>query len=196
MKNKTSRLARGEARDHILNVASQLFYNNGIRAIGIDTVVAEAGVAKTTLYDHFPSKDDLVVSYLEKQDAIFWGAFEATLAEYPDQPRLQLEKVFEAIEGMIAAPEALGCPFLSAAAEFPDLDQPGHQVALQHKQKVRSRLQTVAASAGAHQPDQLADQLLLLLDGAFASKRVFRTADSPAMHLSATVRLVLAAHLG
>ena len=77
------------------------------------------------------------------------------------------------------------------AAEFPELDQPGHEVALQHKQKVRARLNELGQAAGARDADQLADQLLLLLDGAFASKRVFRSAESPAGRLSATVKMLL-----
>jgi AcrR family transcriptional regulator len=194
--NHKTRLPKGEARGHILNIAGDLFYRQGIRAVGIDTIVAEAGVAKTTLYDHFSSKDDLITAYLEARDAEFWAAFDATLAAYPDSPRGVLEAAFTAIEGMIAAPESLGCPFLSAAAEFPDLDAPGHAVALRHKQAVRARLGDLAEASGAHAPDALADALMLILDGAFAAKRVYRVADSPAARLGATARLLLDAHLG
>lgn len=190
-----TRLAKGAARAHILNTAGLLFYRFGIRAIGVDTVVAEAGVAKTTLYDHFPSKDDLITAYLAEQDAAFWVNFEATLAQHPHAPRQQILDLFTMFETMIATPQSLGCPFLSAAAEFPELDQPGHQVAFMHKNKLWQRLQELAQAAGAAQPDQLADQLLLLLDGAFASKRVFRSADSPIRQLRATVEMVLKMHL-
>jgi AcrR family transcriptional regulator len=198
MKSKSAkpRLSKGAAKDHILNVASDLFYNNGIRAVGVDTIVAEAGVAKTTIYDHFASKDDLITAYLERNDAIFLGMLDEAEQQHPDNPRQQLMDVFQTMEGLILAPQFIGCPFISAASEFPELDQPGHQVALAHKQKVRARLQSLAQAAGAKDYEQLGDQLLLLLDGAFASKRVFRSAESPLIQLMPTVKLLLDAHLG
>jgi AcrR family transcriptional regulator len=190
-----NRIPRGAVRHHIVDVASGLFYTNGIRAVGVDTIVAEAGVAKTTLYDHFASKDDLIIAYLEKGDQMFWRDVEATLQQHAGDPRRQIAALFESFETMIASPQSLGCPFLSAASEFPELNQPGHAVALAHKQKLRDRLRDLAVSAGAHAPDQLADQLLLLLDGAFASKRVFRTDQSPVRMLHTTAQLLLDFHL-
>lgn len=189
------RIAKGTARDHILSVAADLFYNNGIRAVGIDTIVAKSGVAKTTLYDHFPSKDDLVNAYLNQSDEQFWGLVASTLEKHPDQPKQQLKDLFEAFENMIATPESLGCMFLSTAAEFPELEQSGHQLAVLHKQKIRDRLGSLATAAGAAKSDQLADQLLLLLDGAYASKRVFRTFDSPTQHLSTAASMLIDLHI-
>lgn len=187
--------AKGSAKAHILDIAGNLFYQQGIRAIGVDTIVARAQVAKTTLYDHFSSKDDLITAYLEAQDEVFWQNVEQILSQHPDNPRQQLIALFESFEAMVTSPESLGCPFISAASEFPELDQPGHQVALAHKQKVRLRLQELAQAAGAKEPQLLADQLLLLLDGAFASKRVFRNQPSPAGQLQATVKMLLDLHL-
>lgn len=194
-KQSGAKSARGSTKDHILDVASGLFYNTGIRAVGVDTIVAQSGVAKTTLYDHFASKDALISAYLTKHDQEFWEAFQATLDKHPNQPRQQLMELFESFEAMIASPHSLGCPFLSAATEFPELDQPGHQIALAHKQKIRDQLQRLAKAAGAKDPAQLADQLLLLLDGAFASKRVFRTDESPMRQLKATANMLLDMHL-
>lgn len=192
---QTKTKAKGAARDHILDVAGHLFYEHGIRTIGVDTIVAQAQVAKTTLYDHFPSKDHLIRAYLEAQDVVFWQGFDATIAQYEGNPRAALAAIFAMLEAQIATPQSIGCPFLSAVAEFPELEHPGHQVALAHKQQLRERLGALAAAAGATAPQLLADQLLMLLDGAFASKRVFRSATSPAAHLSHTVRMVLDMHL-
>ncbi|MBC8098828.1 MAG: TetR/AcrR family transcriptional regulator [Armatimonadetes bacterium] len=186
---------KGATKAHILNVASNLFYRVGIRAVGIDTIVAESDVAKTTLYDHFASKDALIHAYLEQNDHIFWEIFEGDPAQQPDDPKQQLLAIFDRLDALIAAPESLGCPFLSAAAEFPELDQPGHRSALTHKQKVWSRFHTIAQAIGVSETAQFADQLLLLLDGAFASKRVFRSYESPARQLKSTVQMLLAAHL-
>jgi AcrR family transcriptional regulator len=194
--NKTkAKIPRGQTREHILEVAGRLFYTQGIRAIGVDTIVAQSGVAKTTLYDHFPSKDDLVKAYLEKNDHDFWEMFDTALQQHPDQPKKQLVDVFEHFSALIGTPESLGCPFISVASEFPELEQPGHPLAVAHKQKIRDRLSQLAQAAGAKQPTQLADQLLLLLDGAFASKRVFRSFDSPAAQLVAAANLLLDCHL-
>ncbi|MFZ4816812.1 MAG: TetR/AcrR family transcriptional regulator [Phototrophicaceae bacterium] len=189
------KLAKGAAKEHILKVASELFYTQGIRAVGIDTIVAQSGVAKTTLYDHFPSKDDLVNAYLTIHDQMFWQAWDATLEQHPDSPEQQIRDLFEMLEAGIATPEVLGCAFLSAASEFPDLGQASHQLALVHKQKVKTRFQALAQAAGVAQPEQLAEQLLLLLNGAFASKRVFGSFESAVRQLAATANMLLDAHL-
>jgi AcrR family transcriptional regulator len=195
MKNTKKHLAKGEARDHILEVAGRLFYNVGIRAIGVDTIVAEAGVAKTTLYDHFPSKDHLITAYLEGRDVAFWEFFEQSMAQHPDDPHQQLLDIFDRLEMMISSEQSLGCPFLNAAAEFPDVEQPAHQIVIAHKQKVRERFAKIAQTLGIAHYEQLGDQLLLLLDGGFASKRVFRTAQSPALQMKASAQMLLNVHL-
>jgi AcrR family transcriptional regulator len=187
--------AKVATKTHILDVAGNLFYRLGIRAVGIDTVVAKAGVAKTTLYDHFVSKEVLINAYLEQRDAMFWGYFDRAFEKHPDDPRQQFADVFAMFEGMLSDPDFIGCPFLSATAEFPELDQPGHQVALAHKRKLRSRFLALAERAGAGVPEQLADQLVLVVDGAFAARRVFRSDDSPAVQLRATAALLLESHL-
>ena len=197
MRNITTKpkLAKGHAKEHILKVASELFYTQGIHAVGIDTIVALAGVAKTTLYDHFPSKDSLVNAYLTLHDQVFWQAWDAALAQHPDSPVQQLRDLFEVLEAGLATPEVLGCAFLSAASEFPEIGQSSHQLALIHKQKVKKRFQEMAQAAGIAQSEQLAEQLLLLLNGAFASKRLFGSFTSATRQLAATAIIVLDAHL-
>ncbi len=190
-----NRLPKGAARQHILDVADDLFYHTGIRAVGVDTIVAQSGVAKTTLYDHFASKDALIEAYLEGRDNAFWQLVEMILAQRPDSPKEQLVDLFESLEGFINGPECLGCPFLNAVAEFPEPDQPGHKISLAHKEKLRMRLTELARAAGVKAASQFADQLMLLLDGAFASKRVYCSAQSPAAQLKATVQMLLQAHL-
>jgi AcrR family transcriptional regulator len=194
-KQAKSKIANGEAKEHILGVAGNLFYQQGIRAIGVDTIVAQAGVAKTTLYDHFPSKDDLINAYLEEQDRVFWQNVEAILSEYRDEPKGQLLALFDSFETMIASPQSLGCPFISAVSEFPELNQPGHAISLSHKQKVRARLEELARQAGVAEAEQLADQLMLILDGAFAAKRTYRSENSPARQLKNTAKQLIELHL-
>ncbi|HEX2916793.1 MAG TPA: TetR/AcrR family transcriptional regulator [Chloroflexia bacterium] len=162
----------GSARQQILDVASKLFYQEGFRAVGIDTIIEQSGVAKMTLYRHFASKDDLIVAYLEQSNEGFWRWFDSAVAIYAE-PRRQLYALFEALEKLVTNPTCLGCTFQGTAAEFPDRQHPGHAVALAHKQSVRERLRKMAAEAGAKEPETLAAQLLLLMDGAFVAARMY-----------------------
>jgi AcrR family transcriptional regulator len=160
-------------REHILNIADELFYREGIRATGVDTIIAKSGVAKTTLYRYFLSKDDLVVAYLERRNQNFWELMEAEIAKYPNEPTQQLIAVFQWLDELIPKPDCLGCPFLMTTAEFGELNYPGHQVAIAHKQAVRDRLIQLSQQAGVVDPQELSANLLLLMDGAFAQRRLF-----------------------
>ncbi len=183
--------AKPSARERILATASTLFYHHGYQAVGIDTIVAESGVAKMTLYRHFPSKDALIVAYLERSDRLFWVWFEEAVAQAATAEE-QLHAVFQALSQQANSPQCLGCPFQGTAAEFPSIDHPGHQVALQHKQSVRQRFAELAAAAGLRQPEQLANQLLLLMDGAWTAARIFGP-NNPAMDVTAAAATLIAA---
>jgi AcrR family transcriptional regulator len=185
--------ATAGARERILDVASELFYRDGFRAVGIDTIVARAGVAKTTLYHHFASKDELIVAYLERSNQRFWDWFEAAVAD-ADDPRAELVTLFDAVARLARSPACLGCAFQGAAAEFPAQDNPGHRAARAHKQAVLERLAELAADAGARDPAQLARELLLVMDGAFAATRMFGRA-SPAAAAPAAAAALLDAQL-
>jgi len=180
------------ARQKILDVASKRFYRDGFRAVGIDTIIAESGVAKMTLYRHFPSKDDLIVAYLEEANQQFWTWFEAALGL--GSPRDQLAALFEGVQQLALSSTCYGCTFQHAAADFPTLDHPGHRVALAHKQAVLARLGALAAAAGAPDPDLLAAQLLLLMDGAFVATRMFGP-DNHAAHVAQAAAALIAAQL-
>ncbi len=180
------------ARHKILAVASTRFYRDGFRAVGIDTIIAESDVAKMTLYRHFRSKDDLIVAYLEDANQQFWTWFEAALGQ--GNPREQLTALFEGVQQLAASPSCYGCTFQHAAADFPTLEHPGHRVALAHKQAVLARLSALAAAAGARDPDLLAAQLLLLMDGAFVATRMFGP-DNHAAHVVQAAATLIAAQL-
>lgn len=180
------------ARARILDAAQRLFYRDGFRAVGVDTIIAEAGVAKMSLYRHFPSKDDLIVAYLEESNRQFWVWLEEAVAGIED-PEERLVGMFAAIERLATRPECLGCTFQGAATEFPDRDHPGHQVALAHKKAVRDRFGDLAGEAGLHDPERLGDQLLLLMDGAWVAARMYGP-DNPADGLVASARTLIDAH--
>jgi AcrR family transcriptional regulator len=185
---------RLSARDRILNVASDLFYHQGVRAVGIDTIIAAAGVAKMSLYRAFPSKDDLVAAYLEKRNVEFWERWERSLARHPDDPRAQLEALLDAITRRTLSDAYRGCPFLNTATEFPGSTLPADAVIRAHKRTVNERLRILAAGAGAPEPQLLADQLQLVIDGAYAAGQALG-ADGPARALATAGRVLIAAAL-
>src|SRR5258708_31158145 len=162
-------IAEGSSkREHPLEVARALFYQEGIRAIGVDTIVEQSGVGKATLYRHFPTKDDLIVAYLEEDDRLWWHWFEEVIAEHEGSPREQLLAFFEACTRRLMQPGFRGCAFLNALAEFSEADHLVHHTALAHERELRRRLSQLSQRAGARDPEQLADQLLLVSNGALA----------------------------
>ncbi|MFN8376783.1 MAG: TetR/AcrR family transcriptional regulator [Anaerolineae bacterium] len=167
------------AREIILETASQMFFQQGVRAVGIDTIVEQSGVAKMTLYRYFPSKDDLIVAYLEDSNAKFWVWFDEAISGEGLSGRERLLALFGALQKLVSNPQCYGCPFLNAATEFPERTHPGHGVALAHKRLLIQRLSELAEAAGAVQPAALAQQLLTLMDGAFMQVRMFGV-DNPA----------------
>ncbi|MCZ7378194.1 TetR/AcrR family transcriptional regulator [Micromonospora sp. WMMC250] len=162
------RTPAGGARDRILDTAFRLFYAHGPRGVGVDTVIAESGVAKATLYKHFPRKDDLVLAYLDRVDQAWFGALRAAARDAGDEPREQLVGMFDALAGACRRDGYHGCAFINTAAESPDGGRV-HARTVEHKTVVRAWVTELARQAGAAQPELLARQLTLLLDGGLAS---------------------------
>jgi AcrR family transcriptional regulator len=156
------------ARDRVFEVAADLFYRKGVRAVGVEAIVNQAGVAKISLYRSFPSKDDLVVAYLENRDAMFWRQWDKAFDRYKDDPHAQLHAIMRYLAERTGQPGYRGCPFINYCAEFPDPAHPGHRVAKANKREMRRRFLQIAESLGAREPKQLADGLLLLVEGAYA----------------------------
>jgi len=185
---------RRPARERILQTAGRLFYRDGYRAVGVDTIVAESGATKMSLYRYFPSKDALIAAYLDESNTGFWAWFEQALGSPDDKPRDRLVALFRALEELATAPACRGCPFLNAVVDFPGPDHPGHRAALAHKQALRARLRQLAQAAGAGQPQCLADHLLLLADGALMAARLFGP-DNPAQGVAASAAMLIDAHI-
>jgi len=164
--------AGSDARERILETAERLFYRDGYRAVGVDTIIAESGVAKMTLYRHFGSKDELIAAFLERANHQLLEWIEGLIGPHGD-PRAALIAVFDGVAKLASSPECLGCAFVGAAAEFPEPEHPGHRVALEHKRAVAARLSELAEAAGARDPQELAEELLLVMDGAWSASRVF-----------------------
>src|SRR5258705_11183435 len=122
---------RGEpsARDRLIETAIELFYQKGIRAIGIDTVIARSGVSKSSLYRTFASKDDLIAAFAEEQNRRFWQWWDEIVERHPGAPSQQISSLLEGIGDQIASPQFRGCPFINLAPEFPDRRHPGPAIA-------------------------------------------------------------------
>jgi len=156
------------ARERILDTAFRLFYAHGPRGVGVDTIIAESGVAKATLYKHFPRKDELVLAYLDKVDQAWFGQLRAAARDAGDDPRAQLVGMFDA-QGSACRREGYhGCAFINTAAE----SEPGgeiHARTVEHKRVVRTWVADLARRAEAVDPDLLARQLTTLLDGGLSA---------------------------
>lgn len=163
--------AVSSARERLVEAASILFYRFGYQAVGVDRIVSDSGVAKMTLYRHFASKDDLIVEYLERYEAEFWEWFAGAAAEM-DDPLQSILAIFTALEERCRSARCVGCPFQAAAAEFPDRDHPAHRAARAHKEELRRRLARMAKDVGTPDPDAIANQLALIMEGALASVRL------------------------
>ncbi|MCA1440388.1 TetR/AcrR family transcriptional regulator [Ensifer sp. IC4062] len=167
-----------DVRDRILETASTLFYARGVRAVGVDLVVEEAGVAKTSLYRHFGTKDDLVAAFLAREDEDFWGTWDRVAEKHEDDARAELYAHLEWIGERVGRPNYRGCPQINVAAEFPEADHPARKVAAAHKREMRHRLKGIADRLNVDRPDELAGQLALLINGAFVSSQVLEAGEA------------------
>jgi AcrR family transcriptional regulator len=165
------------ARERILATASELFYREGIRAIGVDTVVERSGVSKTSLYRLFESKDALIAAFAAEQDRSFWVWWDHIEEQHADDPRALLNALLSGIAKRIGRPAYRGCPFLNLTAEFPDPEHPGRVLARSNKQELRARLASIVARLGAADPDRVASQLALIINGAYATGLIVESAD-------------------
>jgi len=181
---------RPGAKARIIAAAAELFYRAGVRAVGIDAVIERAGVAKMSLYRAFSSKDALVAAFLEDADRRYWQWFEGVLARHPGEPRRQLLALFTALAKATRRPDYRGCPFVNTAVEFPEPDHPGRRVAEANKRELRRRLGLLTAALAVPQPDQLADQLLLLMEGAYSLGNTLGQEGPTAAVVAAAERLI------
>jgi AcrR family transcriptional regulator len=156
------------AAQRILSTASRLFYANGVRAVGIEWIVAESGVAKASLYRHFQSKDELVAAFLEREDREFWQQWDRVVAAAANA-KSELMSLLDWIGMRVSRDGYRGCPQINVAAEFADPEHPARKIRRRHKVAMRERLRDIVGRIGVTPPDDTSDQLALLIDGAFTS---------------------------
>lgn len=156
-------------RARILAAAAELFYRHGIRAVGVEAIAEAAGTNKMTLYRHFASKDELVAEYLRQSANAADGCWERFAQAHPGDPLAQLCAWLEEMAGHVAEPDERGCPLANAAIELPDKDHPARRVIEGYKRAQRTFLVRLGEEAGLSEPEMLADELHLLLEGARVS---------------------------
>jgi AcrR family transcriptional regulator len=171
------------ARDRVFEVAAQMFYKQSIRAVGVETIVKQAGVAKISLYRSFASKDDLIVAYLENRNAGYWRNVDRILRAEQNDARAQLRALIGYVAGQATTRGYRGCPFINYASEFPEPSHPGHRIVDANKRELRRRLVRLTTAIGVYDPTQLADALFLLIEGAYASSQTLGGRNGPAASL-------------
>src|SRR5438128_12563259 len=162
--------AKPDMKDRILETADRLFYLQGIRAVGVDTIAAEIGISKRTLYNHFPSKDALIAAYLKRRFV------EPKASSKP--PAEQILATFDSLERRCAAKDFRGCPFVNAVAELGSEDKAVKKIAIAFKESRRVWFRDRLNELGVTNAEALATQLVLLVDGSIAQDLV---RDDPAM---------------
>jgi AcrR family transcriptional regulator len=160
--------AEGEKRprERILETARDLFYRDGIRAVGVEVIAAEAGTNKMTLYRNFGSKEELIAEYLRGEVKAVEKHWDDLIARHPADPKALILAWLKDMGALMTRPESRGCPMVNAAVELPDADHPGRKVIEQHKLAIRDRLAAACRKAGLAHPELLADQIHMLVEGA------------------------------
>ncbi len=182
-------------RERLLRAAAELFCERGFHAVGVDAVVEAAGTAKTTLYKLFGSKETLVEAVLDREGRTWREWFLGRLDAGDATPRERLDRIFPALQDWFEGRRFFGCPFINAVGEHDKSDDRMRRLALAHKGVVIARIRDLLGEAGAADPDRLAHQVGILIDGAIVAALVTRDAGMSAVAESAFV-CVLDAHLG
>ena len=158
-----------DTAERLLATASRLFYAHGARAVGVEWIVAESGVAKTSLYRHFHTKDDLIAAFLEREDREFWTQWDNVVKAVAGDPRRELMALLDWIGQLVSRDGYRGFPQINVAAEFSDRNHPARTIRARHKAAMFERLKALTRRIGTRQPDDAAYQIALLVDGAFTS---------------------------
>jgi AcrR family transcriptional regulator len=179
----SAEVERSGPRERILKTAGRLFYEEGYRAVGIDRVIAEAEVAKASFYKHFPSKDELIVAWIKNAEEMSGKALP------PADGATPLYDYMDKMIGIAQQTWCMGCTFQGAASEFGETEHPAHAAALQVKQNVIAELEARATKQNLAAPQKTAQLMFLLLEGVWASVRMFKAA-APIQHAKDAVRML------
>lgn len=159
-------------REHLINTAIELFSEHGFHATGIDTLLAKAGMSKRTLYTYFRSKEELILAVLRHKDGLARNQFMANVGRGGTTPEKRLLAVYDTAEMWFKQKDFFGCLFINAVGEYAEADSPIRQVSIEYKKLMRTYLLGLCQQLGIAQPEELADGLALLLEGAIVTAQV------------------------
>lgn len=186
-----TRSRKTDARQRIVETAERLFYAEGIRAVGIDRIIAEAEVAKMTLYNHFSSKDDLILAVLKFREEKFDALFEKWMARHLKSGEDRLEAFFSALKDWFASPGFRGCMFINAFAELADSRHEGARFSAQHKERFHELIRKIISeTAGEKQAESAAAAVSLLVEGAIVAAVMQQSATPADVAREAALALV------
>lgn len=180
-------------RDLLLDTAYRLFYAHGYHAVGIDTILAEAGVAKMTLYNHFKSKDDLIVAALERRAEEISAIKQAAVTNSALSPQEKIEALFDSLEKWFHAPDFNGCAFLKAIAEYTNDDSAINQMVKRIKGGSIELTESLCQEIGVNDPKTLANQIFLLMEGSIIQAHTFGNPEAARYGKEAAIALIQAA---
>ncbi|MHA7773044.1 TetR/AcrR family transcriptional regulator [Roseibium sp. M-1] len=183
---------RPSKRDELVRKALAVFYRDGFHATGMDTLVAETGISKTTMFKHFRTKEELILAVLRHRDKTFRNWFLRRLDELDLLPGEKLLALFDILKEWFADPAFRGCMFIKASAEFQDPSHPAHVQSAEHKRLLLTAIRSLAEKAEARDPDLLARQLMLLKEGAIVAAHMGFDPDPAGAAKSAAEGLVKA----
>ncbi|MCJ8011597.1 TetR/AcrR family transcriptional regulator [Paenibacillus sp. KQZ6P-2] len=170
--------------------ASDLFYQEGVRAVGIDRIIDESGVAKASFYRNFASKDELIVNYLEYRGDITLERLEEAERLHPEAPKMQIFAMLDGLVERIKQSDYRGCPFMNTVVEFPDENHPAHQKAVENRRNLWGKVEGIMRKGGARNPEELAAQLRMLCSGAIMVSYVDKSAFNQEYFISAARLLI------
>jgi AcrR family transcriptional regulator len=194
--NKSCEAGKSKVRDRIFDTACELFYEHGIRCVGVDAIVSAAGTNKMSFYRSFASKDDLVLEYLLQHEREHWTWWDATIAPHQGSPVKQILALFEGQLAKSRKQDRHGCAFLNAMVEIREAEHPAREVVYAYKAETRRRFRKLAKEAGAQAPDVLGDALTLIAAGNAMSSISFSCQDGPVVNSPKIVKKLLEAYLG
>lgn len=177
-------------RDHLVDTALELFYQDGFHATGIDKILEKAGVARMTLYNHFKSKDELILAALRKRDETFRNWFMRAVERRASAPAERLLAAFDALEEWFSEKSFSGCAFVNASAEFANAGSPIHMMCSEHKKLVLTYFRELARAAKVPKHEELAGELMLLAEGAIVMAYVAGDKKAAATAKSAAEKLI------
>ncbi|MDQ5934279.1 MAG: hypothetical protein QG574_1577 [Cyanobacteriota bacterium erpe_2018_sw_21hr_WHONDRS-SW48-000092_B_bin.40] len=186
-----ARASKSEARQRIVETAERLFYAEGVRAVGIDRIIADAEVAKMSLYNHFPSKDDLILAVLQYREEKFDSMFENWISHHVSKGTDRLEAFFAALKDWFESPGFRGCMFINARVELADAKHPASKFSAQHKERFHQMLQTIIEeSVGMKSAKTVAPAISLLVEGAIVTAVMAQSSQPADVAREAALALV------